>query len=358
MLENLNTVISSKNFPPVLLMFGEEEFLLEESYEKLLKMLQESGISDFNVDMLEGDVITPDALVDMAMAYPMMSDKRAVVVRHFEKLTAGRTGKNVAEKSPFTKYFKNPPATTVLILKANLTELNGLAALLKSPKQQDKAHKKLQTAKFPYNLILNNCEWIEFPKVHESSLPSWIAQRLKPLKREIEPEACELLVAQAGTSLRDINNEVEKLLIFVGDKKKITLDDVSNVVGASRIYNIFELQKVVGQRDLQSALNITRHMLIAEKQELLIISMLSRYFTILWRLAEERTVSQNHFQLANAVGISPYFVPEYIAALDKFRPPELERAFFALRDADFKIKSSSEDSEVILQQMLMGIIEK
>jgi DNA polymerase-3 subunit delta len=358
MLETLNTVISSKNFPPVLLMFGEEEFLLEESYEKLLKALYDSGISDFNIDFLDGETLTPDALVDMAMAYPMMSDRRAVIVKHFEKLTAGRASKNAAEKSPFTKYFSKPPETTVLVLKANLPELNGIAALLKNPKQHDKGEKKMRSAKFPYNLLLQNCVWIEFPKVYERDLPSWIAQRLKVLKREIEPEAAELLIAQAGTSLRDINNELEKLLIFVGDKKKILLEDVNNVVGASRIYNIFELQKTVGQRDLQTALNITRHMLIAEKQELLIISMLSRYFTILWRLAEERTVSQNHFQLANAVGISPYFVPEYIAALDKFRPQELERAFFALRDADFKIKSSAEDSEVILQKMLMTIIEK
>ncbi|HYF02197.1 MAG TPA: hypothetical protein VEC36_02390, partial [Patescibacteria group bacterium] len=187
MLESLNTVISSKNFPPVLLMFGEEEFLLEESYNKLLKALYESGISDFNMDFLDGESLTPDALVDMAMAYPMMSDRRAVIVRHFEKLTAGRIAKATAEKSPFTKYFTRPPETTVLILKANLPELSGLAALLKNAKQHEKGEKKMRSAKFPYNLLLQNCAWIEFPKVYERDLPSWIAQRLKVLKREIEP---------------------------------------------------------------------------------------------------------------------------------------------------------------------------
>ena len=358
MLETIDTILKTKNFPPVLLMFGEEDFLLEEAYQKLVQAIEEEGVSGFNQDLVDAEETPAEAVVEMARAYPMMSERRLVVVKNFEKYFSGRASKSAAEKSPFQKIFASPPPSTVLVLRGNIPELNGITALLKNPKQRDKAEKKLKSLKFPYNLILETCEWIEFPKVAERELPSWLAARLKSFGKEISPEGAELLVAQAGNSLRDLSNEVDKLRTYVQHRKKITLDDVNAIVGASRAHNVFELQKAVGNRDLSTALNILHNMLTAERQELLIIAMLTRYFVILWRLGEELHITKNHFQLANAIGVSPFFVPEYIAAMEKFSPEELDNAFFALRDTDAALKSSSQDGEVALQKMLVRIIAR
>lgn len=348
-------MIASGNFPPVVLMFGEEEFLLEEAYNKLVDAAVEKDTGAFNIDVLEGSDTTPETIIEMASAFPMMAKRRVVAVKHFEKVSLGRGSKS-EQSSPLAKYFAAPSPTTLLILLAAVSDLNGLTAALGNARQKAKGEKKLKSAKFPYNILLEKCTWIEFPKLYERDIPSWVARRFKKQGREITPDACELLTAQAGTSLRDLHNEIEKILIYVRDKPKITRDDIMNLIGASKTYNIFELQKAVGLRDLSRSIEIMQRMLAVDRQELLIVTMLTRYFSILWKLSEARHLSRDTFELGKTVGVSPFFLPEYTAALDKYHVRHIENAFQALCNADLSIKTSSGESDITLQRMLTSII--
>ncbi|MBI3260463.1 MAG: DNA polymerase III subunit delta, partial [Ignavibacteriae bacterium] len=302
------------------------------------------------------DVTSAESVVSMASAFPLMSEHRVVSVKNFEKYFSGRGSKKTEEKSPFAKYFQSPQPSTLLILRSTASELNGLSGAMGNSKQSEKGQKKLASLKFPYNVLLEKAACLEFPKVYERDVPSWIARRLKEKGREISPEAAEFLTAKVGTSLRELNNEIEKILIFLQNKKKITDEDISAVVGDSRVYNVFELQKAIGSRDLPKALDIMFHMIAAEKQEILIISMLTRYFIVLWKLSEAAQQTKNHYELSRTVGISSFFIPEYLGALQRFSLNQLNNAFFALRDADLKIKSSNLPADVILQQCFISIV--
>jgi len=56
------------------------------------------------------------------------------------------------------------------------------------------------------------------------------------------------------------------------------------------------------------------------------------------------------------VNISPFFLPEYMAALDKYTVRQVEHAFRVLCEADRAIKTSSGEGDIVLQKMLTGII--
>lgn len=356
MIESVAHITKSKKFPPILLMFGEEDFLLEEAYHELLVAATNGNSNSFNCDIVDASEISAETLVEMASAFPMMSDVRVIVVKHFEKLVAGRANSKAEQKSPLTKYFTAPSPTTFLILLADAPDLNGLSAASSNPKQKSAAEKKLKAAKFPYNILLKECEWVEFPRLYDREIPTWVAKRFKTLKREITPDACELLIAQVGFSLRDLHNEIEKILIYVQDKTRITREDVINLIGANKTYNIFELQKAIGLKDLGKSIEIMQKMLSVDKQEILIITMLARYFTILWKLYEAKKTTNDNFELGRTVGISPFFVPEYIGALQKYPLPILEHAFIFLCEADLRLKTTSEQAETVLQKMLISII--
>jgi DNA polymerase-3 subunit delta len=358
MLESLKPLITARNFPPVLLLFGEEEFLVEEATHALIEASVDNTdpMSSFNFDVFDGGDLTPESLVEMCSAFPMMAARRVVVVKHFEKMTVKR-GKDAEKKSPLTQYFQKPAPTTFLLLVADATELAGLRSALTNPKQQDKAKKKLAALKFPYNTLLQHGEWMEFPKLYDRELPSWVASRFKSLGREITPDACELLVAQSGESLRDLHNEIQKILTYVQDQRKISREDIANVIGASKTANVFELQKAVGLRQMGAAIEIMRRMLAVDRQELLIITMLTRYFAVLWKLTEATRITRNQYELAKAVNMSAFFVPEYLAALEQYPQSRIERAFLALCDADIAIKTSAESADTALQKMLMAIID-
>jgi DNA polymerase III delta subunit len=98
-------------------------------------------------------------------------------------------------------------------------------------------------------------------------------------------------------------------------------------------------------------------MLRAGEPEQLILTMLTRYFTILWRLSELRTTTNNQQEMARAVGISHFFLNEYLAALARYSLANLRNAFEALLNADLVMKSSNTDSSIVLQLMLISIIQ-
>lgn len=355
-IKNIDKIISSENFPPIIILFGEEEFLINETLDKILKVLIKDMSDEYNFDQLDGNEVKLSTLVDICNSYPMMSDRRVVIVKDFGKLFPGRGSKKEPDNSSFAKFLNSPQESTYLILTASISSLNGISKKFAS--NPETAKKKISSAKFPYNILLSKYHWMEFPKLYESEFPKWITSRIKAMGKRISIEAAQLLASRSEQNLRDISNEIEKLIIYTEARDSIDIADVTSLSGANRDYNVFELQKAVGKRSLGSSLKILFNMLDADKQEILIVTMLTRYFTILWKLIEESRHTSNDYQLASKIGVSPFFVPEYKAALRNYTTNEIDSAFLALTDADLKLKTSSGSTLAIMQNLLIEIIDR
>ncbi len=162
--------------------------------------------------------------------------------------------------------------------------------------------------------------------------------------KNIEAEACNVLHAYVGNSLLALQNEFEKLFTFVGDRKQITAEDVTAVVGVSKGFTIFELQNAIGKRDLTESLRILQHMLNAGETPVMMIVMLTRYFTTLWKIQGLLQSGMSEQSIAGEVKMSPFILKNYLSAATKFSTNDFEHAFVALLDADIQLKSTSPES--------------
>lgn len=345
----IRSIKTLAELPPILLICGEEEFLVEQAYKKIVS-LSSGEINSYDCQIIDARDATLETVVEQCRTYPFVAEKRFVAVRNFETYFSGR--KKVDEKSPFAKYLKSPSPTTALVLVAQAEQLNGLNDAFKKNKEQ----KLISSLKFPYKELIENHTWIEYPKIWEREFPAWIKKRFATIGKDISTEACEMLTTITNPTLRDLNNEIEKLLLFIGETKSVTVDHVLNVAGGTRTFNVFELQKAVGQRKIALSIEILEKMLATERVEMLILAVLTKYFTALWRLTEERLTTSNQYQLASAIGISSFFVNEYLDALSRYSPTDIEKAFFALTEADEALKTSSTDSLTVLEKAFIEII--
>jgi DNA polymerase-3 subunit delta len=340
--DSLETALRHDKFEPVYFLFGDEEFLIEEALDRIVDRTVDASTRSFNFDLLFGTESSAVDLVERAMAYPLMADRRVVVVKEVDRMFALRGKPD--ENSAFGRYMAAPSPTTVLVMTTATSDF-----LTKG--------KGGQGAKAPYNLIVNNAAAVQFKKVYDREIPSWVATRIKSRGKDIAPDAVELFVGYVGGSLRVLNNEIEKLFTFVEQRKKITAEDVRAVVGASKVYNIFELQRSVGAKNLALSVEIAERMLRAGEPEPLILTMLTRYFTLLWRLVELRSRAKDQNEIAKGLGISSFFVNEYIAALSRYPMPQLRNAFESLLHADIALKTSRVDPALVLQMLLIAIIK-
>ena len=357
MFSNVNELIKSDISYPIILLFGENEFSREEAQNLLIKKYVSTENDKFNFDIFDGDDTQISSLVDLCRSYPMMSDKRVVLVKRFDKLFSGRASKKNETSSPLSFYINSPSDTTILILVADIDGAKDISKTFKSS-NKEQFNKKVATLKFPYNQLISKFGWMEFPRVYESEYAKWTEGRIKAKGRTIQPEALEILVSRTKQTLRDLSNEVDKLLLATEGQKQITLDEINFLTGSTREYSTFDLQKVIVERNLPKAVRILNKILAVDRQEMLMIVIFSKLFINLLKIYDDYKAGVPPQSLSTKIGISPYQFSDYQTALKKYNAREIEHAVMAICETDFKLKSSNPDSLMIMQNMLFEIMEK
>jgi len=352
-MDKIQKIIDSGSFPSIIFLFGEEDFLVDEAYHKLMLGLVKNEEDEYNFDTLSGESTDSKTIAQMANAFPMITERRLVIVTNFNLLFPGTKPKKNDNHQALEKYIKNPQPSTVLILKGAPQKLNGANSEMTSPAKVDKFLKSLP---FPYNFLLKYSFWIEFDKVKPIHYPNWVRQRLRLLGKTISEEALELLIAMTPTSLRDLDNEVNKLSAYAAEKIDLNIEDVTSIVGATREVNVFELQKAVADANLNRSLQLVEQMLSTAREEMKIISVLTRYFITLWKLSEIVRTETNSNSIASRAGVSFYFVGDYLRSLKKYNVDRIENAIEEICKAETTLKSSGTSSLVIIQNLIINII--
>ncbi len=322
--QKLTQDIKKKKFAPVYLFYGEESFVIEKFVQDIIKNALEPGNEDFNLDILYGNETDGAKIVNIAMSYPMMTDKRVVLVKNIHML-----------KTPslelLLKYIQNPAKTTCLLLTCV-----GLGN--KHLKEIDKI-----------------CTSFYAKPLYDYQIPEWIQDYLAGKKMTITNEALRLLHASAGNSLQNLSMEIEKILLNTGDRERIETADVEAVVGASKQYNVFELCDSVGYKKLQVSIHILNHLLQLGESPGLIISMLNRHFTRLLITKELNVHKTNEQEMARVLKVHHYFVKNYIRQAGFFSNRQLKNAFSLLLETDELLKSSGQKPRMLLELLLLKL---
>ena len=272
--ESINKIINENNPPAILLIFGEEEFLISKATEILINKFTNPSIN-YQYEKYDGNEVNLEDIANFANTSSFFGDKKIVLIKEFDKSIRKIQKKNL-ENTRFYSYLDNPNENTFLILQSNNSSLNGLS----------KSKTKSSALSYPYNLIIQKYVWIEYPKVWQSEYEAWVKRISKNMKMDINPDAAQMLISRAGESLRTLWSELEKLQIFMGERSKVTLEDVLEVSGSSKELTVFDLQKYVIQRDLKNSIKAINELLAYDRQEMLIISVLQKFFLQLFKLSE------------------------------------------------------------------------
>lgn len=323
--DDLMSSLAQKKFSPVYLFHGEEGFLADEAANTLVSSALTREQQGFNLDVLYGSEADARDIISHASSFPMMADRRVVIVKEVDRLS---------NKELLASYLEHPSPSTCLILFSTKPDFR----------------------KKPFVTARRSAIVVKFDPMKDQQIPGWIGKRVRQQGREIDMEAAKILGDYVGTSLREVQNELEKLYVFVGNKKSISSDDIRAVVGVSREFNIFELQNAIGAKDLSRSTQILCRMLDAGESPILVIVLLTRYFTLLWKVLDVRRKGSS--DVAGTLGINPFFVKDYVSAAANFTVIEIEHSFEVLASADEQLKSSTLSPEQIMQNMLVYLVNQ
>jgi len=311
---------------PVYLLYGEEDFLAGEALDAILPAALAGGDRTLNLDILVGGETDGRDIVARASSFPMVGPRRVVVVREADRLSPH-------DCEILSAYVGEPSPSSCLILTAVKPDMR----------------------RNPFAAIRRSGWALECRRLYENQIPAWIAGTVGKGNRRIDAEAAKLLSAYVGTSLRELASELEKLYVYIGARKEITAQDVSALVGMSKEYSPFELQKMVGRRETARAITILEEILDAGGGVPLLVATMTNYFLTLWKLHDLRRRGVTLKDQAAQARVNPYFLEEYHEALAFQSPASCERALLLLAEADEQSKSGTQDVRHVMEALVVRL---
>jgi DNA polymerase III subunit delta len=331
---------------PVYVFHGEEEFLRSELLHTAPALfVPDEGTRSFNFDLLYGAETNLQNVLSLAQSYPVMADRRLLIVREADKIMKAKTAaaakskKGAKSEDLLANYLASPQPETVLIF--DMTKMG--------PKNTN-----------PWKELAAKTEVVEFPIMKEPQIADWLKARAKKFQKQLTDQAARLIVGHLGTSLRTHSNELEKLITYVGERVEINEKDVEEVVGVSRSYNVFELTKAIGTGDKAKCAEIILRMLAHDKdQRQLLFVMIARYFEQLIITQEMLMKGEKEPAIAEAIelrGGAAYFVREFIQAAKRYRRDRLDHAMRSIVEAESTTRRVQLDDALIFERLLTQIM--
>jgi DNA polymerase III subunit delta len=196
---------------------------------------------------------------------------------------------------------------------------------------------------------------LKFDALYERQLPAFVQDEARRREVAFDTGAAQLLCDEVGSELGQLADAVERLAVYVGERKKITVADIEAVVATTRQRNVFELCNAVGEGSRDRALTVLSSMMGAREPGVRIVAMLTRHVRQLWTANGLLARRMNKFDLAQALGIPPFFVDGIEAQAKRWDANAFSRMHAALFEADKALKSSRLEDDRILEQLVLEL---
>ncbi len=317
-----------------------DDFLAQEALEGITGPLRPT---EDNVIRLEGEDVTPEALLGAALTGSFLGARTVVIVRgllkRFEGVTAGRgRGRSKAAQlaawlDAIPQLARTPEQTIVAFLEQGPLRAN---ALLETLRPLARLH--------------------DIPAPREQDLIPRIDRWAQERGVEMSPDARAELARLVGPNLGLLATEVEKLALYANGRP-ISAADVQALVGDVREAKVWDLTQAALEGRATDATRALAHLLDEGESPQGLLGLVARELrqvALCLALADAQVPADD---LARALGVSPRALPHVRQRAERLRH-RLNEAYDALLDADAAIKRGTLDDQTalfLLIQKLAGV---
>lgn len=315
---------------------GDDDLGIGEAVEKLRAGMGDNG--DLNTTEFEGKDASVPEIINAAMSYPFLSDKRLVIVRGLlawiTRKGAGNTGKEAVAVLESELPTLPEHARLVMVERERLSDKNPIVKLAET---HDNGFAKVFAA----------------PK----DTTGWILKRAKSeYGVEIDHRAASALAAVTGDDLRRADNELLKLACYVDDDAPITEADVAALTPYVPEANIFKMVDAIAEGHSQVALGLL-HRLMADKNQdpFSLYGMIIRQFRLLLLAKEHLEAGGGPGGIASAAGVRPFVAQNLARQSRGFDVAKLEDIYRNLHETDLKMKTGRIKPELALDLLIASL---
>src|SRR5438270_10102939 len=238
--------VSSRKLRPAYVLVGDEISFRDRCRAALIQHLVTPDLRDFSLHDLDLAETSVAEMLDRARTPSLMAPFQVFFVRGVKALYS--RGSHAQEFAAIEDYCRNPNPDAVLIFVADHISIPSDARRMD---MQDKdRYERIRETLGEY------CAVIELARVEESDGIRWVIEHAAKEGVKVDADAARELVDALGADMMLVSNELEKLVLFVGEKKRITIGDVETMVLAAKQRSLYELTDAISAKDKIKALAV------------------------------------------------------------------------------------------------------
>jgi DNA polymerase-3 subunit delta len=303
----------------VVLLHGEESFLIEEEARSRLKEWQAELVSDFGLDSLDASGVTAPRLRDAVLQGPFLDPYRVVVVRGIANRRTDGLAPALAEV----------PETTRLLL----TIVGKLAP-----------GSKLAKAVLGTGGIVK-----EYAPLRARAIQDWVAKRAR--EYGLPPLAAALTGRLGRQDLGVLDAELRKLAAYQAGGNRLDQKVIKELVVSDRPEDIFRLTDHLLPRPNGEAWRITSRLLERDSPTA-IAYRLARHISLVLDVHVRQARGESLPEIQAAMREHPFVIQKAYGAARTISEDRLRADLRALLDYEWEVKSGQIDAELGLQVVL------
>ena len=326
--EEFHQQIRKEKTEPFYFFYGLETFYHIEAIRSLTKKLINAGNREFNLETFDARVSKVNDWIGSVKTLSFLGGTKLVIVRNLHEAIP-----KDEDAESLINYCKNPIVDACMVITADKVD------------RKRKLYKALTKAK--------GAVVCEAPK--ENMLAKWVSDRAKTKGYTMTINAARALINRVGARPGILAQELDKTLIYSGKKKAVSEKDVQEVVGETRLENIFSLTDALKNKNSHKALQILQNQLDNGEEPIKIMGTIAWQFRVIWEVKHYQQKNIPSGQIAKAMGANPFVVEKALQHTKKFSTQQLRLSYLQLVQADRSLKSSTHNPLAIMQTLILGL---
>ena len=337
---------------PGYVLAGDEIYLYERCRRVVIDSLLDPSLREFSLSDLDLAETSIFHVLDLARTPSLMAPFQVIFVKNLKNLYT--RGAKKEEFAALKDYFRSPNPQAVLIFVAD--HLRIPADLRRMDLQDKERFERIRET------LGDDCGVVELARVDEADAVRWLLATAESREMKFDPDAARELADALGADMMLIASELEKLMLYAFDRKRITLGDVETMVLAAKQRSLYELTDAISARDKPRALALLHGLLNAsdggEDSAIGHLYMLARTFRQMIVILEKNVRDSRAIWQALWQGfrMPPFAAEDLIRQARRYSSRrELTQKLRLIANADLELRSSPPDKRLVLERLVMQL---
>lgn len=320
----------------IMAIYGEVPELVEKKSNEIVESYLNEKKDDFNYVKYNLYDTSFNQIIEEALTMPFISEKKAIVVKNAFIFTGEKVSKDIQPNNEqVNEFLEKYDGENFIIFEVYQNKLDERKKITKTLKKTSKLAKVEQMS--------------------EQEIKNWIKNKLHENFKDIKQDALDLFIELTGINFNIVSQELEKIILFLGERTTINKKDVEEIINRSLEQNVFLLTEYIQKGEKYKAIQLIKDLIVMKEEPIKLLALITSNYRLYYQCKILSRKGYSGQQIAKTINVHPYRVKLALNQVKHYQLTHLLNIIDQCAETDYELKSSYMDKQLILELFILSL---